>query len=288
MPDLSPIVDALRKKMTVKEAKSSLLKGLVTVFIIGILGDIIGAILDIQAVENSGFFNDLWLTGLLLFPFALGVYKNKFLFGLYTFVSFLFLIMEVGITLQILGVDVGMQELLFPPLFTGVFALLNFLPLLICFAFFWIPFQGWKDFVGGASPENTTAMKSEIVEVELEVGHEEAGLQSEDLEVQKAVEKPLEQQESKHPKPQPVLNPNYKVKANQSVEKGWCPSCGESGVLITGRGYKPSAIMILVHLGLCLVTFGGWVPLWVGWAIGSHFRRGEKECMGCGVDLGSA
>jgi len=71
-----------------------------------------------------------------------------------------------------------------------------------------------------------------------------------------------------------------------SIERGFCHKCGEVPVKITGAGYNPGCGWITFHLILCLISWGGWFPIWFFWALGRKiWNKGKKTCMKCGVIL---
>lgn len=71
-----------------------------------------------------------------------------------------------------------------------------------------------------------------------------------------------------------------------SIERGFCHKCGEVPVKITGAGYNPGCGWITFHLILCLISWGGWIPIWFFWALGRKiWNKGKKTCMKCGVIL---
>ena len=76
------------------------------------------------------------------------------------------------------------------------------------------------------------------------------------------------------------------LKDGQSIEKGFCPDCGEVPVLVTK--YKPntSGIALILHGLLGLLTGGFWLMVVLGWWIGGFlFNPTKKQCVKCGKKL---
>lgn len=78
---------------------------------------------------------------------------------------------------------------------------------------------------------------------------------------------------------------NTILKPGESISKGFCPKCGDIGVKTTGQGYNPNLGETCFHLFLCIISGGGWIPFWGGWAIAGHLKKGEKVCLQCGEIL---
>lgn len=76
------------------------------------------------------------------------------------------------------------------------------------------------------------------------------------------------------------------LKPGESIDKGFCPKCGDVGVKTTGQGYNPGWVECLILLILCVVTFGGCLPFLGGWVIFNMLsNNGEKRCLQCGEIL---
>jgi hypothetical protein len=75
------------------------------------------------------------------------------------------------------------------------------------------------------------------------------------------------------------------LKPGESIDKGYCPKCGDVGVKTVGKGYNPGCGGLIFHLIMCLVTVGGWLPFWGGWMLACYLRKGTKSCMQCGQKL---
>ena len=72
------------------------------------------------------------------------------------------------------------------------------------------------------------------------------------------------------------------LNVGDSIEKGYCPKCGDVAVKITNVGYDAGLLMWLFHIFLCIITAGGWLPVW-GFLIifKMIFNKGKKTCMKC-------
>jgi len=75
------------------------------------------------------------------------------------------------------------------------------------------------------------------------------------------------------------------LKPGESLDKGFCPRCGDVAVFTCGKGYHPSIGSVLIHIVLSIVTSGFWLFVWVGYMISASFRKGKGSCVQCGQVL---
>lgn len=78
-----------------------------------------------------------------------------------------------------------------------------------------------------------------------------------------------------------TMPPDEGLNAGESIDKGFCPHCGDVAVKTTGRGYNPGCGGLLFHLLMIIVTLGGWLPFLGVWAVICYLRKGKKTCMQC-------
>lgn len=91
------------------------------------------------------------------------------------------------------------------------------------------------------------------------------------------------QQAIRNSQTNPTQSSSPTLKPGESIDKGYCTSCGDVPVKTSGKGYHPRWYGVLFHLFMVLITVGGWIAIWAGWAIGHLlFRQGERRCLNCG------
>lgn len=76
------------------------------------------------------------------------------------------------------------------------------------------------------------------------------------------------------------------LKEGESIDKGYCPDCGDVAVKTSNAGYNAGCLAIIIHIILSIVTVGGWLTIWGSWILFKYiFNKGDKVCMTCGKQL---
>lgn len=78
---------------------------------------------------------------------------------------------------------------------------------------------------------------------------------------------------------------DFEAGYGESIEKGFCPKCGDVPVKVSGAGYYPTYSGCFFHLFMSVVTLGFWFSVWLGIIIASHLNKGKKVCLKCGAVL---